>query len=77
MAFPTLRQVPSFSRFGASHTVSCMQIAPSRASFVEKVGLVTEDKYAELKAFLDAFKKVIADVDTFLKQHDLDDPTAV
>ena len=54
-----------------------MQLVPSREVFFEKLEVVREESMEEMRGFLDAFAPVLSDIDTFLKSHDLDDPTPV
>lgn len=50
---------------------------PSREEFTQKLAIDSEEKYEEMIAFVNAFTKLTDEVQKFLKEHNLDDPTPV
>ena len=58
-------------------TSSSLQLVPLRESFFEKLDVEGEAGMEEMIQFLKAFLPVLNDIQTFMKAHDLDDPTPV
>jgi hypothetical protein len=54
-----------------------VQLVPSRESFFEKLGVQDEATMDEMAAFLVVFSPILADIQNFLKEKGLDDPTPV
>jgi len=54
-----------------------LQLVPCRESFFEKLGVHDEATMEEMAAFLKSFSPILADIQEFLKDNGLDDPTPV
>ena len=54
-----------------------MQLVPSRESFFSKLDVCDESGMKEMETFLKAYKPVLAAIQEFLKQQNLDDPARV
>lgn len=56
---------------------SFLQLVPSRESFFEKLQVDGDAGMEEMETFLKAFRPVLSEIQSFMKTHDLDDPTPV
>ena len=54
-----------------------LQLVPSRETFFSKLGVENEQGMQDMETFLKVYRPILADIDTFLKQHGLDDPARV
>ena len=50
---------------------------PSREAFFEKLEASSQPAMEEMHAFLEVFAPILAEIEGFLKAHNLDDPTPV
>ena len=54
-----------------------VQLVPSREAFFEKLDASSQPAMEEMHAFLEVFASILAEIQTFMKAHNLDDPTPV